>query len=257
MNNCYFVESWRVACKKAKVITCCFWRRPKYTRRVLDALRNCPGIHEYTLLIQQDGDDGRGDIGQSEVRRICERINFAPFQIVSESEHLGCNHNTRRALAAGFRHSDYVIHIEDDVQLAPDALGYFEWARRFESDPSVFIASAQRHPNGWLPSAVIPKPANEDVLVNMTPDLFIWGFATWRDRWNEMDRNWTKERNDQVDSWDMYLKINVRGNRVSLTPHISRSLNIGFDDGTHCGGESLSYWAGSPNFSSNGNYQRV
>ena len=122
MENCYFVDSWQAACKNAKVITCCFWRRPKYTQRVLDALRQCPGIHEYTLLIQQDGDDGRGDIGQSEVRRVCERINFAPCQIVSESEYLGCNQNTRRALAAGFRHGDYVIHIEDDVQLAPDAL---------------------------------------------------------------------------------------------------------------------------------------
>jgi hypothetical protein len=244
MSNCYFVESWQAACKNAKIITCCFWRRPKYTRRVLDALRCCPGIHEYTLLIQQDGADHRGDVGQSEVRSICERINFAPCRIVSESEHLGCNQNTRRALATGFRHADYVIHIEDDIQVAPDALQYFEWAKQFGSDRSVFVASIWE----WPAFGRRLTPA-EDTHVKWHPGLSIWGFATWRDRWEEMEKGWTNSRDDKTESWDQYLEANVKGaERGSLCPIVSRSINIGAENGTHCGDHLLSYWAGDKSF---------
>ena len=162
--NCRFLtDNFQDARSKAKVITCCFWRRPAYTKKIIDALKKCKGIGEYLILIQQDGADSKGDYGQSVVRNICESIDFAEARIVSESSHLGCNENTRRALAAGFVHSDYVIHIEDDVMVAPDALSYFEWARQFGSDPSLFIVSAWRHPAGWKPLARKPKPLNQDV----------------------------------------------------------------------------------------------
>lgn len=244
MSNCYFVESWRAACKNAKIITLCCWRRPLYTRRVLDALRQCPGIHDYTILIQQDGADDRGDIGQSEVRRFCERVNFAPCRIVSESEHLGCNQNTRRALAAGFRHADYVIHIEDDIQVSPDALQYFEWAKQFGSDPSVFVASIWE----WPSFGELRKP-EQDTHVKWHPGLSIWGFATWRDRWEQMNRGWTDSKDDGVVSWDVHLETTVKGaERGSLCPMVSRSINIGSENGTHCGDHLLSYWAGAKSF---------
>lgn len=257
MSRCYFENAWQTARERCKVITCCFWRRPDYTRQVLESLRRCKGIQDYLLLIQQDGADDRGDAGQSAVRAICEKINFAPARIVSESTHLGCNQNTRRALAAGFRHADYVIHVEDDILLAPDALRYFEWARQFGSDPSLFIASAWGYPPAWRPSSGSSKPAGTDYAVSSNAWLWIWGFATWRDRWEQMEANWTSCVDDKGHSWDCYLNEQVRGARESLMPHTSRSNNIGELDGTHRGACYQSYWAGSPEFENQGQYHRV
>ena len=228
-----------------------------YTKKVIDALRKCNGISEYLILIQQDGLDKRGDIGQSSVRSLCESIDFAEARILTESKHLGCNENTRRALASGFLHSDYVIHMEDDVMMAPDALRYFEWARQFGSDASLFIASAWCHPKGWKPSLRKPKPSNVDDLVGSDPWLWIWGFSTWRDRWEQMESEWTKCTNDQHTSWDCHLNDNVKGIRQSLVPYTSRSINIGEKGGTHRGSFMLEYWAGSPGFKTSGTYKRV
>jgi hypothetical protein len=241
MNFCSLDDIWKSARANAKVITLCLWRRPKYTREVLNALRNCRGIGDYLLLIQQDGADDRGDVGQSEVRAICEKIDFAPARIVSESEHLGCNMNTRRALATGFRYADYVIHIEDDIQVAPDALQYFEWARQFRSDPSVFVVSIWEWPGfGEV------RTVEQNTHVKWHPGLSIWGFATWRDRWQQMDQGWTSSTDDKAESWDQYLETHVKGDhRGSLCPMVSRCINIGSEDGTHCGDHLLPYWAGS------------
>ena len=39
---------------------------------------------------------------------------------------------------SGFTQADYVILVEDDIVLAPDALEYFEWARdAYQNDPEV------------------------------------------------------------------------------------------------------------------------
>lgn len=260
MNTCFLPPVWRDIQQirsRAKVITCCFWRRPVYTQMVLDALRACHGIGDYLLLIQQDGADHRGDIGQSQVRKICERIDFADARIISEDQHLGCNQNTRKALAAGFRHSDYVIHVEDDILLSNDALKYFEWCRQFGSDPRLFIASAWGYPPAWKPSSSYAKPPTTDYDVSSSAWLWIWGFATWEDRWRDMDAGWTNCWNDRDESWDCVLNERVRGSRESLMPHTGRSYNIGDNDGTHRGAAKPEYWAGSTGFDNHGTFRRV
>lgn len=257
MNRCFFLKSVEKIRREAKVISCTFWRRPQYTQQVLGALSRCKGIENYLLLIQQDGADARGDAGQSEVRAICEKINFAQCKIVSESSHLGCNQNTKRALARGFRHSDYVIHMEDDVMFAPDALEYFEWARQFGGDSKLILASAWGYPPAWKPSSQYPKPPNQDHDVSSHAGLWIWGFATWEDRWKQMEGSWVLTSNDMEASWDCHLDTWVRQGRESLMPHTSRSQNIGEKDGVHRGAWWLEYWAGSPGFDHRGAFKRV
>lgn len=231
--------------KLEKVITLCLWRRPAYTRQVIDALRNCAGVHDYTIFVHIDG----GDRGvQAAVTQEAGKIDFAKYHIVTEEKNLGCNQNTRRCLEHGFSYSDYVIHCEDDIVFSPDALQYFEWARQFESDPSIFIVSAWPHPNGWLPTRQWSKPPEMDRWASVIPNLWIWGWATWKSRWTEMIANWTQETNDLKDSWDFQLD-RIRGNRGSLVPHTSRSINIGSELGVHRGDHVLPYWAQSPEFS--------
>lgn len=229
-----------------KTITTCLWNRPQYAFRSLKSLSRCLGIENYLLLIHIDGDCHRDMPGLAKSVGFCERI------VVEHGERLGCNGNTRHALAHGFRGSDYVIHVEEDVILAPDALLWFEWALQFGSDPGFFTANAWRHDVGWLPESGASKPESENEKTSRIPFFNCWGWATWKDRWLEMDSRWT-DGNDNSLSWDVRVS-EVRGDRMGIQPHISRAMNIGAEGGLHRGDCLISEWAGSEGFKTPNNY---
>ena len=109
-----------------KLITLCLWRRPLYTRRVLAALAACDGIADYTVLAHFDGPPN------IEVFHACADFTACPMEVMQSTTHIGGNASTLRVLDAAFEMADYVIHDEDDVLFAPDALRYFEWARQLD-----------------------------------------------------------------------------------------------------------------------------
>lgn len=223
-----------------KIITLCFWKRPDYATAVLESLRKCKGIENYKLLIHLDG------CGNPEMPYVACAVDFCERIIVKRADHLGCNDMTRIALHHGFSHSDYVIHVEEDVVLAPDALQYFEWAERFVTDANIFTASGWRHPSGWLPESRKPYDSEMGGEARIEPFFTCWGWATWSDRWKEMDTHWTTGTDLSL-SWDIAIS-GTRGNRCEVHPMISRAMNIGEHGGVHRGSSMLSYWAGSPGF---------
>ena len=224
----------------SKVITLCFWKRPVYATAVLDALRRCDGIENYKLLIHLDGG------GHPDMHYLAASVDFCERIVVKRADHLGCNDMTRIALHHGFSHSDYVIHVEEDVVLAPDALRYFEWAEQFGKDGGIFTVSGWRHPSGWLPESGKPYDPVMGGEARTEPFFTCWGWATWRDRWDEMDAHWTTGTDLSL-SWDIAIS-GMRGTRFEVHPMISRAVNIGKLGGVHRGDSPLTYWAGSPGF---------
>jgi hypothetical protein len=152
----------------------------------------------------------------------------------------GANGTIRAALADAFTRSDYVIHVEDDVLLAADALPYFRWARRYGADPEVWTVAAWRHARGWLPGCGREMMADEIAMARKQPFFTCWGWATWRDRWREMESNWTQGGDHEL-SWDVRME-QMRGGRVQVCPMISRAVNIGKTGGIHRGDSPLAYW---------------
>src|SRR4051794_8309684 len=125
-----------VAMGGRKVITMCLFKRPDYTRRVLEALRACDGIGDYLVLPHVEPGDDEG-------RALVEGIDFAECLPTFNRERLGVNLNTENALLDGFSFGDFSIHVEDDIVLAPDALRYYEWCgARYAADPSVFSVTS-------------------------------------------------------------------------------------------------------------------
>lgn len=235
-----------------KVISLCFYRRPKYAQQVVNALRECDGIQDYKLVFSLDGPIN------NEVLKICNGVNWIEREVLTSKSNLSCNGNTRKALSRGFEMTDYLIHVEEDIVLAKDALRYFEWGRRFEGDKQVYTIGAWRHPSGWLPKhGRFPAGQNIGGKVSKHGGLWIWGWATWKDRWLDMDRNWTT-KGDKVLSWDTCLTRHRHATgRYALVPYVSRAINIGAEAGTHTGATILDYWAGSPGFKIPETYQRV
>lgn len=197
-----------------KVITLTAYRRPEYTRQVLDALSRCDGIDDYRVLIHLEP-------GNSEVRQVIQEARLAQKTLVENSDRLGCGGNTYCALHHGFQLAEFVIHLEDDTVPARDCLRFFEWANlRYREDHTVLSVTAY--------SKTVPSSENQHRVVR-TPWFTPWGWATWIDRWNEISEHWS---NSPV-TWDIALN-QLRGDRVEVQPLLARIQNIGAELGEHC-----------------------
>jgi GNT-I family protein len=219
-----------------KALSLCLWRRPAYTRMVLDSLARCPEIGGYVLFAGVDGGGCPGVLRELHAFSACRVVTSV------RPEHIGCNQNTKLTLVEAFQASDYVIHLEDDTPLAPDGLRFFEWAHQFGVDPSVFTVS------GW---GILPKPdphPDDPARVIRCDHFSCWTWATWRDRWQEMLKDWTTGGDMDTDaSWDCQVG-RIRGDRFQIKPVISRTTNIGSDLGTHRGDCLVEDWAGRDGF---------
>ena len=221
-----------------KIITMTASDRPKYLRQVLDALSRCTGIEEYTLIPCIEP-------GNEEVRQILERVSFVETQLEFNEQRLGCAPNTFNALSRGFEASDFVIHIEEDTVPAPDALTYFEHCREsYRHDAEIWtVAGYHFSPDGRKMTERSVVGRHHALLRQrwFTP----WGWATWRDRFQEMAARW------DFHSWDTHLNEVLRGDRCQITPVLSRFQNIGAEGGVHVPNptwhrqnQHLDIWAG-------------
>ena len=59
-----------------------------------------------------------------------------------------------------------------------------------------------------------------------------WLWGTWDDRWKELERKWVQI--DSIDrAWAEHINTSVRGDRFEVYPCLSRSQNIGAENGIH------------------------
>lgn len=196
-----------------KIITMTLYRRPKYARRVLEALAECDGVGEHLVLLHVEP-------GHPEVLHLAREAPLPRCLVVENETRFGCTGNTWSALEHGFLYADYVIHFEDDTVPSRDCLRYFEWAKdRFRDEPQVFTVSSY--------SRATPDPAHYHAAVR-TPWFTPWGWATWSDRWRQMRSHWSRD----PESWGLSLN-RLRGDRCEIQPCLARTQNIGAEMGAH------------------------
>lgn len=228
----------------AKIITMTACDRYAYLSEVLAHLSRCVGISEYVLVPHvEPGND-------FVVGALCA-VDFMAVEPVLNHHNLGCSRNTFEALEDGFSRSDYVIHVEDDVLLAPDALQFFEYCRSYGRIDDLFSVTA-------FAGGTTRTPRSQDHTVKIKRWFDGWGWATWRDRWQEIRADWdygyTKPVTppDVGKGWDINMNYSTRGGRGVLYPLLSRSHNIG-RYGIHQGATERAWyeqhrdhaWAGS------------
>lgn len=152
------------------VITMTHYKRPDYTRRSLAALAKCEGIAQCTLVLHAEP-------GNDEVVDLLNAVDFCERRVVVNPERIKADPNTVGALDHGFTLSDFAIHVEDDILLAPDALDYFWWARAFyHHDQKVGSIS------GYNRNADAPHPAYYHDVRRLSW-FHPWGVGLWRDRY--------------------------------------------------------------------------
>lgn len=199
--------------------------RPEYTKKALEALKDFEGLIYASVDLQSDGTINH---------EVVDVLRLHGVECVAPIEKLGCNGNVKAALDLAWESKpDVVICIEDDVIVTPDAFRYIKWAaRRYKHDPAYRTIGLWSHKDGWTPDK--KWNPNEPMKV-MEQSLFsVWGWATWKDRWQEMSDNWTTGPDVHDTSWDVVMLSQLKG-RKEVVPSISRANNIGALNGTHQG----------------------
>lgn len=197
------------------------YRRLEYTVQVLLSLRACfseSGPLPTYLFV---------DCGPDAVARGAHQFaeDVGPVvRVVASNARLGCNANTFRALRAAFAEYDSVIALEDDTVLAPDALRYFLWGLgKYRNDRSVFSIS------GYHRTSYFNTEHTHAVQRRkwFTP----WGWATWADRFADIEKSLSSRSVPKGQSWDVYVTQNARRERYEVYPVLGRVQNIGATDG--------------------------
>ena len=190
-------------CRDDFVITIIAYNRPTYFETVLASLARCAGIEKYLLLVFLEPGDAR-------VLALARGFDAAKrTEVVVNARRLGAHPNLRQAVAAGFERAgrgaddDFVIVLEDDTPLAPDALAWFEWARRaYAADAArVFSVSAfadNCHDAGDACSALFAREPALARAAARRAHYSPWAWGMWRDRWRGVEAGGWRGRDAEM-----------------------------------------------------------
>jgi hypothetical protein len=164
---------------------------------------------------------------------------------------LGCKEAVRSAIDWAFESEERLIILEDDISFQDEFLETMDnWLEKFDNSKEIF------HLNGYN-----PLPKNLEVGFSyLCRYTHVWGWATWRDRWDFYDREletweggdlrllpgligqdlsddfcdyWDRQLlacSEGLDTWDVqWLYSQWRYGGFSLTPGSRLTGNLGFD----------------------------
>lgn len=157
------------------------WRRPQAFRRLLDALRP---VAPKTLYIACDGPslERTGEVDQVvATRALIETDIDWPCKIhrLFSDTNQGCSLGPIHAINWFFEHVDQGIILEDDCIPHPDFFTHCSsLLNRYRADHRVWCISG----NCYLDT---PIPGVAKYYFSRYP--LTWGWATWRDRWQQFD----------------------------------------------------------------------
>lgn len=227
------------------------FNRPALTTRVFEAVRRW---RPDTLLVICDG-PREGKAGErekvAEVRAIVEDVDW-PCEVHRNysDRNLGCRDRVSSGLTWAFGIVDRAVILEDDCLPCDAFFGYCrEMLERYRNEPRIFAASGS---NFSGVSGVDGHYFSQYPLM--------WGWATWRDRWEKYDLEpedymrvllkkwWSRPLQllywllvarsvamGRVNTWDIQWIITVwRNGGLCCRPSSNLVANIGFGhDATH------------------------
>lgn len=234
------------------------WNRPEFVKNQLKVLGE---IRPITLYVSCDGPR---ELVKTDVQRISECKELIESGIhwdckVKKNYNIynqGCGVGVSSAIDWVFQTEDSVIIIEDDVVCDESFFVFAEsLLRKYREDSRVGIISA---------NCFNYKPDGNSYF--FTRHAHVWGWATWRDRWDRYDLKmedftlwsvsrllgqlvnyfgivgalfWLKTFIDvkvnRIDTWDYQLSyMCLKNGMVNICPSVELSRNIGFGvESTH------------------------
>lgn len=236
------------------------YNRPGHVRDTVAALGRNSLAQDSELWIFSDGPrDAGAEEGVKAVRRYVEELPsanlFRSVRLTQASRNLGLANSIICGVTTVLALNDRVIVLEDDLLTAPDFLDFMNAClEHYEGAPTIGSIS------GYTPLKAMPPNYSGSVYV--LPRSCSWGWATWKNRWAEVDWDvrdfgsfWKDRRAREAfdrcgaDCSDMLFRQMVRGidswsirfgywqfrsGRQTVYPRVSRVKNIGVDgSGVH------------------------
>lgn len=170
------------------------------------------------------------------------------------SNNMGCKYGVKNAIDWAFRFENELIIIEDDVDYSQNFLDFCDYGLEYYHDNfQVFQL------NGWTPLSAI---SNENFYLYSTAIPHIWGWATWKNRWEKLDidllawggeapstfpifrneklspnfdhfwdKNFRAVKFENYDTWDISWTFSIwKHDGLSISPNHSLTKNLGFDE---------------------------
>jgi len=156
--------------------------RPGHLERALASLAANRRATESDLYLFSDGPKGESDAGRvAVVRRILRAVNgFKRIELIEKERNEGLAISIIGGVSAVMKEHGAVIVLEDDLEVAPQFLTYMNEALEFyRGDARIFSVS------GYTLPIVLPEGYPHEVF--LLPRCSSWGWATWRDRWEQVD----------------------------------------------------------------------
>ena len=232
------------------------YNRPEHTRQSIEALTANIYASESELFIYSDAPKNQQAIeGVQAVRSFIKNIQgFKAVTIIERDINWGLAKSIIDGVTNIVNQYGKVIVLEDDIVTSPYFLRFMNKALDYYgNEKNVW------HISGWNYS--IDLKGIEDAFFWRTMNC--WGWATWKDRWQDFEKNvdklissFTKEeiyrfnlngtenfwgqveanKSSQIDTWAIFWYATIfKQNGLCLNPAISFVRNIGLDgSGIHC-----------------------
>ena len=238
------------------------YNRPEHLRKTLEFLARAEGAIHSELWIFCDGPKGEADSALTEAVRAVARDPkcsnwFRATHIETSETNKGLAGSIIGGVTKVMETADRAIVVEDDLLVAPDFVSFMNNCLDYYADDQgvgsiTGFSPLKQPPNGYLHDVMaVPRNSSQ-------------GWATWTDRWIEVDweakdanRIWNEralrhqlnsagsDRADRlrrqlegkIDSWSIRFGLfqTVTG-RVTIYPARNRVQNIGYDgSGVHSG----------------------
>ena len=240
------------------------YNRPWHTQQTLEALRANKLADKSVLYIFADGAkpdaNNQNLIKIKEVKEIIEKDKWCKeVSIIYSKTNKGLANSIIEGVTEIINRHGSAIVLEDDLLTSPYFLNYMNEALlHYQNKKSVFSISGYNLPPLKMP---IPVDYEYDVFVSLRNSS--WGWATWADRWTQVDWSMTyfetfiKDNNikkafdrggddlsmalkqqysNEIDSWAIRFAFSHFINHaIAIFPRISLVDNIGLDgSGIHC-----------------------
>lgn len=243
------------------------FNRPDLLARTLTALAANGLANKSSLTVFCDGPRNEEDeAGTQAVRKLARAATgFAELEVVERPRNMGCAASVIDGLTEMFRRHERLIVIEDDILTSPYTLRFLnEGLARYADNERVFNICA------WTPPQIVKElPADYSCDVYAIPRFNVWGWASWRDRFQDIDWEVTDyhefkntphlrrafdaggedlspmlddQMEGKLDTWDIradYARFKKR--MLGINPVRSYTLNIGMGSGTHTT-TATTYW---------------
>jgi hypothetical protein len=233
------------------------YNRLSHTKQTIDALKKNKLAKNSELFIYSDG--GKDEESWNKVNKIRQYlesiVGFKNISLIKRDVNIGLAQNIIDGVTKIVNKYGKIIVLEDDIVTSPYFLNFMNDSLNFYEN-----ISKVWHISGW--NYPISNENLKDSFLWRTMNC--WGWATWKDRWNNYEKNpqkliesfskkniyefnldnatnfWEqveKNYNKQMNTWAIFWYTTIFKNQgLCLNPTQSFVENIGFDGtGTNTG----------------------